>query len=586
MSEFSKERCLSPIRLLVIESNDPGSTPIGEVLARSGSEPVEIERAASVAEAVQRLERGGIQVALLDLAAAGAEGLKVLAVLGKAAPEVALVVMTDSADESAALDAIRRGAQDTLIKGQAHHPVIQRTLRNAIERQAIRADLIRARASDHFLVTHDRLTLLLNRSEFRDQLHANLRRAVRDRIPLALLFIGIDRFKAVNVSLGRSAGDELLQEVATRLTESIRISDVVARVGSDEFVVMLHSVTREHGPAKTAQTLLESLARPYQISGREIWVTASMGIAVFPRDGKTPEALIRNAEAATVAAKAGGANRYHYYAEYMNKLTAERFETEERLRHAVEGEELLVYFQPQVDVSAGKIAGAEALMRWMDPRRGMIPPNDFIPIAEETGLIISMGEWILRAACEQATRWSQDIQVGVNVSSRQLARKGFSQVVARVLRETGLAPSRLDLEITESCILDTGGLTMATLISLRKLGVRISIDDFGTGYSSLIALKNLPIDGLKIDRAFVRNIPADQGDATITRALITMATGLGRTLIAEGVETREQMQFLYAEGCQLLQGYLFSKPIPAREFASHLEAEKAPWAEILEDLPI
>ena len=508
-----------------------------------------------------------------------------LAVLGKAAPEVALVVMTDSADESAALDAIRRGAQDTLIKGQAHYPTLERTLRNAIERQGIRAELIRGRASDQFLATHDGLTSLLNRPAFRDQLHANLKRAVRDRVPLALLFIGIDRFKTVNESLGRSAGDELLQEVATRLTEPIRASDIVARVGSDEFMVMLHSVTRGHGPAKTAQTLLESLAKSYEVSGREIWVTASIGIAVFPRDGKSPEALIRNAEAAMVSAKAGGANRHHYYAEYMNKLTAERFETEKRLRHAVDGEELVVYFQPQIDVLAGKVAGAEALVRWMDPRRGMIPPNDFIPIAEETGLIISMGAWVLRAACEHATRWSQDIQVGVNVSSRQLARKGFSEVVARVLRETGLAPSRLDLEITESCILDTGGVTMATLISIRKLGVRISIDDFGTGYSSLIALKNLPIDGLKIDRAFVRNIPKDRGDATIVRALITMATGFGRTLIAEGIETREQMQFLFAEGCHHLQGYLFSKPIPAGEFASHLAAEKAPWAEVLEDLP-
>ncbi|MEE8475430.1 MAG: EAL domain-containing protein, partial [Myxococcota bacterium] len=454
------------------------------------------------------------------------------------------------------------------------------------ERQGIRAALIRSQASEHFLATHDRLTLLLNRSEFSRELHSNLERAVRDREPLALLFVGVDRFKSVNESLGRSAGDELLQQIAARLTDPIRRSDVIARVGSDEFVVMLHSVTRDHGPAKAAQTLLESLAKPYEVARREIWVTASIGIAVFPRDGKKPEDLIRNAEVAMITVKAEGANRYHYYAEYMNKLTMERFEMEKRLRRAIENEELRVYFQPQIDVSAGKIGGAEALMRWMDPDRGLIPPNDFIPLAEETGLIVPMGEWILRAACEQATRWSQGIEVGVNVSSRQLARKGFSEVVARILRETGLAPSRLDLEITESCILDTGGLTIASLTSLRKLGVRISIDDFGTGYSSLIALKNLPVDGLKIDRAFVRNLPADRGDATIARALITMATGLGRKLVAEGIETREQMQFLYTEGCQHLQGYLFSRPIPAEEFALHLEAEKAPWDEALEDLPV
>ena len=584
------ENPASPIRVLVVEGGDSGSGPVGDALASVGDGHLEVARAASVADALPMLEHGSFHATLLDVAQTGDEGLGALARLRATAPDAPVIVMTESSGDPVALNAIRCGAQDSFIKGETDPRAIDRMIRNAVERHRMLAELIRSREREHFLATHDSLTGLVNRFEFQQLLRTSLARAIRSREPLALLFVGLDRFKKINETLGRPAGDEVLQRVAERITSSMRTSDVAARIGSDEFMVMLSSVTRDHGPARAAQTLLEKLSEPYRVAERDCWVTASIGIAVFPRDGKKLDVLIHNAETAMYAAKAGGANRHHYYAEYMNKVAVERLEVEKRLRTAIERGEFRLHFQPQIDVAAGEISGAEALLRWQDPDRGLIAPAEIIPVAEETGLIVPIGEWVVRTACEYAVLWGRrngrELQVGVNVSSRQLAQKGFAEVVARVLAETGLKPSRLDLEITESCILETQGLTMATLKALRRLGVRISIDDFGTGYSSLVALKNLPIDELKIDREFVRNITSDEADATITTALITMARGCRLTAIAEGVETHEQMQFLYSHGCSHMQGYLFSKPIAAEEFAVQLDADEPPWNAPLEHVPV
>jgi diguanylate cyclase (GGDEF)-like protein len=578
-----------PIRVLVVEGGDLGSGPVGDALASAGDGHLEVTRAASIADALPMLEHGSFHATLLDIAQTSGDGLGAVARLRATAWDAPVILMTESSGDPVAQNPIGCGAQDSFIKGEASPRAIGRIIRNAVERHQILAELIRSSEREHFLATHDSLTGLVNRCELQQMLQTSLARAIRSREPLALLHVGLDRFKKINETLGRPAGDELLQKVAERLTSSMRTSDVVARFGSDEFMVMLSSVTRDHDPARVSQTLIEKLSKSYRVAEQDCWVTASIGIAVFPRDGKKPDVLIHNAETAMYAAKAGGANRHHYYAEYMNKVAVERLEVENRLRTAIERGELHLHFQPQIDISAGEIVGAEALLRWQDPDRGLIAPAEIIPVAEETGLIIPIGDWVVRRACETAVGWGRrngrDLRVGVNVSSRQLAQKGFAEVVARVLEETGLEPSRLDLEITESCILETQGLTMATLKALRRLGVRISIDDFGTGYSSLVALKNLPIDELKIDREFVRNITTDEADATIATALVTMARGCRLTAIAEGVETEEQMQFLYSHGCSHMQGYLFSKPIASGEFAVQLIADEPAWNAPLEHVP-
>ncbi len=388
--------------------------------------------------------------------------------------------------------------------------------------------------------------------------------------------------------MGHPVGDELLNVVSGRLLQATRKSDMVARVGGDEFLVMLQSFKRDEDPARVAQKIIHCVSRPCILAGSEYRVTASIGVAMFPRDGSDPDLLIRNADTAMYHAKAQGRNQYSYYAQDMNEAVAGALDLENGLRRAIERGSLVMHYQPQVNVGFGRIFAAEALVRWRDARRGLIPPAEFIPMAEETGLIHPLGACVLQMACEDASRWSSvrggsDLRVAVNVSSRQLGDSAFTELVTSTLRETGLDPHRLELEITESSVLQERGVTLATIQLLRQLGVHVSIDDFGTGYSALSALKQLPVDGLKIDRSFVTDVVSDRSAATITGGLIGMANGLGLTVIAEGVETREQMQLLHDQGCHRMQGHLFAKPMPGDDFAAQLEAAVAPWEERLPD---
>jgi diguanylate cyclase (GGDEF)-like protein/PAS domain S-box-containing protein len=416
---------------------------------------------------------------------------------------------------------------------------------------------------------HDSLTGLPNRLLFYDRLLMAVAQAHRLGQRLAVLFLDLDRFKLINDSLGHSLGDRLLQAVSERLGACVREGDTVARLGGDEFTLLLPGVARAVDVAKIAEKILEALRQPLVLEGRELFVTSSMGISLYPEDGDDPETLVKNADTAMYRAKDQGRDTYQLYTPAMNATALERLALENSLRKALAQNELMVYYQPVLELDSGHVHGVEALLRWRHPEMGLVSPSDFIPLAEITGLILPIGPWVLRTACAQARTWQAvghpNLCVSVNISARQFAQGDLAAQVTRVLEETGLQPRYLDLEITESNAMQNADSTVEALRELKALGVRISIDDFGIGYSSLSYLKRLPIDTLKVDQSFVRDITTDPDDATIVTALIAMAHTLKLTVVAEGVESEEQLAFLAARRCDRMQGYLFSHPLPSHE---------------------
>lgn len=416
---------------------------------------------------------------------------------------------------------------------------------------------------------HDALTELPNRILLQDRIGQAIAQAQRSRKVAALLFIDLDRFKNINDSLGHQVGDGLLRAVAGRLVACVRGTDTVARMGGDEFVVVLTELRRAEDAGQVAKKILALLPQPIDIGGHELRVTPSIGICLYPHDGEDVETLMRNADAAMYHAKETGRNNFQFFTHQMNIAANQRLLLEKDLRLALEREEFTIYYQPQLDLRTGGIVAFEALIRWHHPKRGMVAPSEFIPVAEETGLIAPIGEWVLRRACMQTRTWQTlgypQLQVSVNCSAQQFRQEGLVDVVARTLQQTGLAASSLELEITESVIVEHAEHVIARLKALDKLGIKLSIDDFGTGYSSLGYLKRFPIHELKIDQSFVRDIGTDPDDAAIVSAVIAMARGLELQVVAEGVETAEQLAFLKNLGCDRAQGYLFSKPLPAEE---------------------
>jgi len=433
-----------------------------------------------------------------------------------------------------------------------------------------------AQAKVEYLASHDALTGLPNRVLFRDRLAQVLARAHRHGRNVALLFVDLDRFKLVNDTLGHETGDRLLQEVARRLLTCVRAEDTVARMGGDEFVVIQEDVKQPDDAATLAMRLLQQMNTPVSLQGHEIVVTLSVGISLYPRDGEDIGTLVKNADAAMYRAKETGRNSYQYYNNDLARAGLDRLELETDLRGAIERGELLLHYQPQVNIKTGVIVGVEALARWDHPRRGMVPPGVFIPLAEETGLISVIGAWVLDTACADARKWHAaglpPVRIAVNVSGHQISRDPVAQQVADALRTSGCDPCCLEIEVTESVLMKNPERAIATLDALKKLGVTLAIDDFGTGYSSLSYLKRFPIDKIKIDKSFVDGLPDDPDDAELTRSIIAMAHGLKRSVIAEGVETEAQLAFLREHDCEEMQGYLFSKPVPAAELARLLRA--------------
>jgi diguanylate cyclase (GGDEF)-like protein/PAS domain S-box-containing protein len=439
--------------------------------------------------------------------------------------------------------------------------------RSALERAVAErtAELQAANARARHLADHDALTGLPNRRLLEDRLTQALALSYRNRKQTAVMFVDLDRFKIVNDTLGHAVGDLLLKEVARRLVRQLRVGDTICRIGGDEFVVVLPEIKRSDDAANVAQKVLEELSRPVQAEENSVTVTPSIGIAVFPDDGRDAETLIRNSDAAMYHAKELGRANYQFFTAQMNQAASRRLALEADLRRALGRDELRVHYQPIVDAASGRIAAHEALVRWQHPERGLVAPAEFIPLAEETGMIHKLGEWVLREACRWATfiGVERGLPVSVNLSLRQFNDPKLAQTVAAVLRATGLPARLLELEITESTAMQNAEVTLATLERLNALGVSLVIDDFGTGYSSLASLKRFPVDKLKIDRSFTADLPGDGDQCAVVSAIVALAHALELRVIAEGVETEAQRAFLQACGCDFLQGYLTGRALDA-----------------------
>ncbi len=426
----------------------------------------------------------------------------------------------------------------------------------------------------HHLAHHDSLTGLANRLLLHDRLAHALETAARRRWKLALMFIDLDRFKSINDTLGHAAGDQLLCEAADRLRQCARASDTIARLGGDEFVVLLEGLDQSADVTPVASHILRAFAAPLELAGRRLDISASIGVVVYPDDGTDVDTLMRNADTAMYQAKAQGRNNFQFFAPYMNEQAHARFEVETALRRALERDEFELHYQPLMAIDGTTLWGMEALIRWRHPQRGLVAPDEFIPVAEDTGDIVAIGVWVLGMVCAQLAAWRADgltgFRVSVNLSPRQFKQPDLTRVIAATLAQYGIEPARVELEVTETTLAANPEAAARVLGELKALGCGLAVDDFGTGYSSLAYLKRFPIDGLKIDRSFVRDIEHDASDREITAAVIALSHNLGLRVVAEGVETAAQLDFLRARGCDFVQGWLFARAMPAAEAGAYL----------------
>jgi diguanylate cyclase (GGDEF)-like protein len=421
---------------------------------------------------------------------------------------------------------------------------------------------------------YDTLTDLANRRLFYDRLGHAVSHATRSGTLAALLYLDLDQFKRVNDTLGHEMGDVLLQEVATRLSHCVRQVDTVGRPGGDEFTILLTDIKTPSDAGYVAEKILETLAKPINISGHQLVITTSIGITIIPDDGTESNALMKNADLAMYRAKEHGRNNYQYYSEEMNTNAVHRLRLEYEMRRALERQEFVLYYQPKIRLTDQQVTGVECLIRWQHPERGLLSPVEFIDVAEETGAIVDIGSWVIAEACRagraMVKQTGREFEIAINISPRQFKDPNLVNNIRKALRETGLNPSTLEVEITETMLMGDIEAANQTVQRLHELGVKLAIDDFGTGYSSLNYLKKFPIDTVKVDRSFIMDIPVSSDDMAITSAVIAMAHRLNMAVVAEGVETREQLEFLQEHGCEYAQGYLFSKPLPLSNVKSML----------------
>jgi diguanylate cyclase (GGDEF)-like protein len=568
------------IKVLLVEDDEDDYIMTRDLLSEITGENFELEWVSTYNPALESMQGNNCDVYLLDYRLGEHTGLDLMRKAMKNGCRGPVIILTGQGDREIDLEAMKAGAADYLLKKQLNAPLLERSIRYAIQRK---------RTEDHIfrMAYYDDLTRLPNRVLFQDRLRQAIVSAERNNNLAAVLLLDIDNFKRINDTFGHHMADQLLSGIGDRLNDTMRKTDSIAhqsgtelfaRIGGDEFTVLLNEIRGVADAARIAKRIIESLSRPFTLDNNEIFITTSIGMAIFPDDGRDVDSLLKNADAALYHAKEQGKNNFQYYRQSMNAAAFERLTMENDLRKAIERNELLLYYQPQIDLRTGKISGMEALLRWNHHVRGMIMPSDFIPLAEDTGLIIPISKWIMHTACVQNKAWQkeglQTIPVSVNLSSLQFRQKNILGTILQVLEKSKLKPDYLILEITESSLMENTEETFATLNALSELGLRLAIDDFGTGYSSLSYLKRFPLYAIKIDRSFIKGIPTNPGDAAIVKAIIAMAHSLELQVVAEGVETEEQLDFLRNVVCDEMQGFLFSRPLPSEELSKLLIQEK------------
>jgi diguanylate cyclase (GGDEF)-like protein len=542
---------------------------------------------ASAEEALSILAEEEFDLVISDINMPGISGLDLLPHVHNAWPDTTVIMISGQQTIESAIEAIRGGAFDYIMKppdlnhveaavGRAlhHHNLLiqKRRYENNLE------ELVQQRTAEiEHLAYYDALTGLPNRVLFLDRVTQALNVAHRTQEMIAIVFLSLDRFKKINDTLGHVTGDSCLTEVAARLGPCLKEGDTIARFEGDEFALLLTGVEGTQDLVELAQRISEALRPSFHLNEQEVYITASIGMSLFPDDGMDTGNILKNASVALHQAKMLGGNNYRFYTSDMNARAVKRLELETSLRRALDRKEFVIYYQPQIEYASGKVVGAEALVRWQHPQLGFLPPAEFIPLAEDTGVIEPLGAWVMSNACAEARTWHTEgfgnLRVAVNVSTRQFRQPNFFESMVETLAQTRLDPGNLELELTETTIMENTEEAVDLLTKIRKLGVKIAIDDFGTGYSSLSYLKRLPIDTLKLDRSFVNGATSDPDDAALVMAVITLAHNLRLKVIAEGVETEEHLRFLRLLRCDGGQGYLFGKPMPADVFRSSLDRE-------------
>ena len=555
------------ISLLLVEDNPKEASVIKNMLKEGLQNQFTLKHSRSLSDALDLIQQNQFQAIILDSHLPDGKSFESIPQFLQFCPDAPILILSSVEEEEQAIQAVKSGVQDYLIKGQTSSSTLCRAVRYAMERQ-------RATQRITQLAHYDHLTGLANRGLFYERLNCAVARCHRNDTAIALMFLDLDHFKDINDTLGHDCGDSLLKTVAARIKKCIREIDTGVRLGGDEFAVLLEQIVSIEDVASIAQRILQLLAQPVIIKQHQLHVTGSLGITIYPWDSANPQELLSHADAAMYRAKAQGGNTHQFYTAGMKTAGLDRSTLEMELSRALSKEEFLLHYQPQMNLCTKQVIGMEALLRWHHPYQGLIGPNHFIPQAEENGMIIPIGEWVLRTASKQAKYWEKQgfpaPHVAVNLSARQIHQGNLPALMQDILKHSHLDPEHLKLELTETFLIHETEETIQTLRELKAMGIHLYIDDFGAGYASLRYLKSFPIDGIKLDQSLIQNLPHSTNDAAIVMAVISLAKAIGLQVIAEGVESQEQVDFLEEYGCDAMQGYWIAPPLPANESTQHM----------------